>query len=200
MYSIYLFVDYRGQFYSSTRRRGSSIDTEKLKSYFKNDGFDLRVLPFTHIDFKNQDYKNAWILYQSSEDPGLFYRSYIEDLIGGLHLQGARLIPSFFLFKSHHNKVFMEILRDLSEINEIHEPKSYTYGTYEDYIQNKAKYENESYVAKTGSTSKSSGVYLLKDDSSKTAIPKKIWNGPRIFTSTKTCMEERIKEYPFHNG
>jgi hypothetical protein len=132
---ILLLLDYRDQFYFSTRHRGASVDVERLKKYFSDYGFNLVTKHFYEIDLRKEDYKNKWVLYQSSEDPGLYYKDYIEDILLGLKTQGAQLIPDFKYFRAHHNKVFMEILRDVLNIREIQNIRSRSFGTYEEYVQ-----------------------------------------------------------------
>jgi hypothetical protein len=163
MEQVFLLTDYRGQFYSSTKYKGASVDLERLKNYFTELGFELVTVPFSKVDFRTQNYKNKWVLYQSSEDPGLFYRSYIDDIITGLFLQGAKLIPSLAQFKAHHNKHFMEILRDLHESSLIKNICAKRYGTHEDYEKDIEEIQNEPFVLKSSNTSKSRGVFLLKN-------------------------------------
>ncbi len=172
MNKIFLFTDYRGQFYSSTRYRGAAVDLNRLKDYFKKFNFELIVRPFSKIDFRTQNYRGQWVLYQSSEDPGLFYRSYIDDLISGLFSQGAKLIPSLFQFKAHHNKHFMEIVRDLQNSPEIKNIKARRYGTLEDYLKDIEEIKKEDFVLKSSNTSKSRGVFLLKSLKKKTKLSK----------------------------
>ncbi|MFA6416138.1 MAG: NUDIX hydrolase [Candidatus Paceibacterota bacterium] len=172
MNKIVLFTDYRGQFYSSTKQRGAAVDLNRLKDYFEKLGFELVVRPFSEIDFRTQNYQEQWVLYQSSEDPGLFYRSYIDDLVLGLFFQGAKLIPSLFQFKAHHNKHFMEIARDLQDLPEIKNIQAKRYGTFEDYLKDMEAVKKEDFVLKTGSTSKSRGVFLLKNLREKIKIAK----------------------------
>ncbi len=173
MNKIFLFTDYRNKFYSSTKYRGAGVDIDRLKNYFSNSNFELVVMPFSEIDFQNQNYKDQWVLYQSSEDPGLFYRSYVDDIVSGLYLQGAKLIPSISQFKAHHNKHFMEILRDISTIPEIKNIHSERYGTYEDYLRELEKIKKKTFVLKSSNTSKSKGVFLLKNIKDKIVLPKK---------------------------
>lgn len=168
---IYLLTDYRGQFYSSTRYRGAAVDLDKLKKYFSGLGFGLVVKPFSSVDFRTQDYKNKWVLYQSSEDPGLYYRSYIDDIVFGLYMQGAKLIPNIFQYKAHHNKHFMEILRDLQNIPGIKNIKARRYGTYEDYLKDIENFKGVDFVLKSSNTSKSRGVYMLNKPRDKVRIP-----------------------------
>jgi hypothetical protein len=111
-----LLVDYRDQFYFSTRHRGASVDIEKLRDYFFDRGFSLVKKYFYEVDFRRDDYKDSWVLYQSSEDPNLSYKDYVEDVLLGLKAQGANLIPDFKYFRAHHNKVFMEMLREVNSL------------------------------------------------------------------------------------
>ena len=172
MDKIFLFTDYRGQFYSSTRQKGAAVDLVRLKGYFEKLDFGLIIRPFSEINFRAQNYQGQWVLYQSSEDPGLFYRSYIDDLVLGLFSQGAKLIPNIFQFKAHHNKHFMEIARDLQDLPEIKNIQAKRYGTLEDYLKDIEEVKKKDFILKTGSTSKSRGVFLLKNLREKIKIAK----------------------------
>ncbi len=177
---ILLHVDYRDQFYFSTRYRGASVDVEKLKNYLFDRDFNLIKKHFHEIDLRQNTYKDSWILYQSSEDPGLLYKDYIEDILLGLKTQGANLIPDFKYFRAHHNKVFMEILRDMSGMQEMQKIKSKMFGTYEENIESRYLENNDSFVVKPGSGTRSQGVNLLRSIADKKRIPYKI---TRSFTS-----------------
>jgi len=172
MTKIFLLTDYRGQFYSSTKQRGAAVDIERLQDYFIKSGFELVVVPFSEVNFRTQKYKDEWVLYQSSEDPSLFYRSYLEDIVTGLHMQGAKLIPNFYQFKAHHNKHFMEIMRDIQSLLEIKNIKAERYGTYEDYLKDIEKFKDKTYVLKVSNTSKSRSVFLLRNMGEKVRLPK----------------------------
>ncbi len=180
MEEIFLLIDYRGQFYSSTKHRGAAVDLEKLTDYFKGCGYKLKVIPFSEVDFRTQNYKNCWVLYQSSEDPGLYYQSYVEDIILGLTIQGAKIIPNFQQFRAHHNKHFMEILRDTHFLSDIKNIKSSRYGTYEDYLKDISKFKDGVFVLKSSETSKSRGVSLLTDIQGKLSLPKAVSNTPSL--------------------
>lgn len=172
MTKIFLLPDYRGQFYSSTKHRGAAVNLDKLRDYFIESGFELVVIPFSKINFRTQDYKDEWVLYQSSEDPGLFYRSYLEDIMTGLLMQGAKLIPNFYQFKAHHNKHFMEIMRDIQPLLEIKNIEAERYGTYEDYLKDVEKFKDKTYVLKVSNTSKSRSVFLLQSMKEKIRLPR----------------------------
>lgn len=171
---IILLLDYRDQFYFSTRYRGASVDVERLKKNFSNHDINLIPKHFYEIDLRVENYKGKWVLYQSSEDPGLSYKDYIEDVLIGLEMQGARLIPDFRYFRAHHNKVFMEILRDVLGIREIQNIKSKAFGTYEEFIRSYYVDSNDTFVIKPGSGTRSRGVGLLKTYSDKKVLPYKV--------------------------
>lgn len=172
MEKIFLFTDYRGQFYSSTKHRGSAVDLERLKNYFSKHNFELTILPFSKIDFRTQNYKDIWVLYQSSEDPGMFYRSYVDDIVLGLYIQGAKLIPNFPQYRAHHNKHFLEILRDLHNLPDIKNLEAKRYGTYEDYLKDINNLGKNILVLKSSNSSKSRGVFLLDNYIKKIKLPK----------------------------
>jgi len=134
MKRILLITDYQDRFsskFSATPYR-SGMDKEQLAAYFLDSGFKAEFLPYSMIDFRKQSFKDEIVLYTSSEDSGLVYKSFLEDIIYGLELQGARLIPPFKYLKAHENKVFMEILKDLMPIPEIKNIRSEYFGTLED--------------------------------------------------------------------
>ncbi len=129
---ILLLTDYRSSFYcSTTRRRG--IDLELLHAQFAAAGYHLNRHAYSELDFRQTSYAGQYVLYQSSEDAGLEYKSYLEDVLLILQMQGALLVPRFECFRAHHNKVFMELLRDALHLPELSTLHSYCFGTYEDF-------------------------------------------------------------------
>ncbi|MBP9760567.1 MAG: hypothetical protein KBD24_04385 [Candidatus Pacebacteria bacterium] len=129
---ILLLVDYRGKFYSSTKVVAGTMDIAKIKALFEKNGYIVTIKGFADVDFRSEKYRGVYVLYQSSEDPDLRYKDYIEDVLLGLELVGAILIPSFHKFRAHHNKVFMEILRDVSGYSLLQNITSKAFGTFED--------------------------------------------------------------------
>ena len=111
MKKIYLLTDYKGHFGSKHDAipYRSGTDKNLLQKYFSEYGFKTVFLGFSEVDFRKMDFKNKYVLYTSSEDVGCHYKSYIEDIVYGLHLQGAQLIPGYKWLQAHNNKVFMEI-------------------------------------------------------------------------------------------
>lgn len=133
---IVLLTDYRKAFWSTIRNKWGlcSLDLDVLQQAFGRHGFQLRIMPFSEVSFRTQDFCGQSVLYQSSEDRGAYYKAYLEDLLLGIQLQGGQLIPSFQYFRAHHNKVFMEILRDLSGDTSMLQPRAWTWGTLEDFM------------------------------------------------------------------
>lgn len=177
---ILLLTDYRSQFYFSTKYRGASVNISRLEKIFKESNFSLTVRKFSEINFREENYEGNFILYNSSEDPLLRYKGYIEDIILGLHYQGAVLIPSFYYFRAHQNKVFMEIIRDLLLKNNAGNILSKVYGTYEDYLTdlNNEKLEQR-FVIKPNFGTRSKGIKLLTSPKDKKNYPFKL---SRTFT------------------
>jgi len=116
---IFIIVDYRSQLYCPLKGTARTLDLEKIEALFKEAGFKTRIKQFSQIDFSKENYAGKVVIYQSSEDYDLRYKSYIEDVVLGLKLQGALLIPDFHHLRAHHNKVFMEILRTLTRDDDI---------------------------------------------------------------------------------
>lgn len=142
----------------------SGMDKELLKKHFNEAGFEVNLLQFSYIDIRNMNFEDEYVLYTSTEDVGYYYKSYIEDIILGLQLQGAKLIPEFKYLRANNNKVFMEILRDAFDDTEIRTLKSFKIGVLEDIY----KYENElrkwdKYVIKTAEGAMSTGVSLANN-------------------------------------
>ncbi|MGI6393705.1 MAG: hypothetical protein ACOX2F_03065 [bacterium] len=135
------------------------MDIEKIRKLFLEHGFNVSVKNFCDINFRNDDFSGTYILYTSQEDPGLKYKGFVEDILLGLREKGATLIPDFKYFRAHHNKVFMEILRDASKLENIKNIKSYYFGT-KDEFEYKKKEISLPAVIKNAEGATSSGVYL----------------------------------------
>jgi glutathione synthase/RimK-type ligase-like ATP-grasp enzyme len=110
------------------------MDLNKITEEFGKLGFTVEILSYSEINFRERSFKNQIIFYTSSEDVNLYYKSYVEDIIYALDLQGAVLLPPYKLLKAHHNKVFMEFLRDLSNLESIKGIKTNHFGTLEDFL------------------------------------------------------------------
>lgn len=147
---LLLLVDYRDTFYSSIKNAKTlcTLDVPKLKGYFEQAGYQVKVVSFTRVDF-GKDYNGWQVLYTSSEDYGLRYKSYIEDVLLHLCQQGAILLPDFVYFRAHHNKSFMEMLRYRLFPEETRKLQTRFYGTYEELEADIERMEERKYVVKT---------------------------------------------------
>jgi hypothetical protein len=135
MDDIYLLVDYKGHFgtkHGAAPYR-SGLAKEKLSSHFARRGYRAVFVNFCDVDFRDQRFKRRFVLYSSSEDRGLHYRSFIEDVVLGLEIGGALVIPTFKFLRAHHNKVFMEILLSQIHASGMASLPSHCYGTLEDF-------------------------------------------------------------------
>jgi glutathione synthase/RimK-type ligase-like ATP-grasp enzyme len=131
-------------------------------------------MSFSQVDFRNlKNFQNKIILYSSSEDYNLLYKNYIEDIVYGLELEKLKVVPSYKYLKSHHNKVFMEILRDIFSYNSIKNIESKHFGTYEE-ITETIKSLNYPLILKSSFGSTSKGVTLIKNKSDAINKIKKI--------------------------
>lgn len=160
-----ILVNYKGYFLSKINSipYGSGMNKEKLEKEFKRYGIKTIFLQITDVDFREMNFKDKLFLYPSSEDKGYFYKSYIEDIILGLYLQGAILIPEYKHLRANNNKVFMEILRDIYNVPEILKLRTVHIGTYEDILRKKELLKDwPGYVIKKSTGSSSKEVYLAK--------------------------------------
>ncbi len=171
---LLILVDYRNQFWLSARHKEASLDINTLKRFFEELGVSTDIKRFSDINFREDDYTGTFVIYQSSEDRGLHYKSFIEDILLGLKLKGATLIPRFELFRAHENKVFMEILRDISDCEDIKNIRSHYYGTYEGYLSDFGSYKHGTYVIKMAAGAQSRNVRLLTTNNEKHRIPKRM--------------------------
>jgi glutathione synthase/RimK-type ligase-like ATP-grasp enzyme len=181
MTDIYILSDYKGYFGSKQKSDWyqSGMNLDKLEMLFKGHGFRTIIRCFSDIDFRKEDYKNKLVLYTSSEDPGYYYKDYIEDVIYALKYQGAILIPDYKYLRANNNKVFMELLRDLLPIPSIRLIRSMHYGTVEKLTEDKDKF-GYPLVIKSAKGAMSSGVYLANNEKELLKYAKKVAKTPNI--------------------
>jgi len=197
--NIILLADYRGHFYSSVVYKEASMDVPRLQDYFQERGFSITLKRFPEIDFRTENYRSQYILYQSSEDRDLFYKSYIEDILLGLQLQRAILIPAFELFRAHHNKVFMEILRDTCPYSPIQSVVSKGYGTFEDFKADFLRYSG-SVVIKPSAGAASHGVKLLQNDADKEKLGRRISRSFHLMDALKDLVKPYFRYKYIHKS
>ncbi len=160
MKKIIALIDHKGRFetkiYDDPYRSG--VNKDLIRKYFLNFGYEIQFITFPEIDFRNELLKGQIFLYCSSEDKDGFYKSYIEDIVLGLKLAGATVIPDYIYLKAHNNKLFMEVLRDINGQNKLKNIKSYYFGTIEDLKLNKDLFTHGEFVIKPAMGAMSKGV------------------------------------------
>ena len=92
-------------------------------------------------------------------DVSEFKKDFIEDIVFGLHLKGAKVLPDYRFLRANNNKVFMEILRDLADNSVIKNIESRKFGTVSEL--NSRATEGE-FVIKPAAGAMSQGVLLSK--------------------------------------
>ena len=137
----------------------TSMDVKRIENYFKPRDFSVRVCKFSELDLRD-DYRGVYVLYQSSETPGGFYKRYIESLIYFLEKKGAITLPGYEYLRAHHDKVSMEIMRSGFSENALKTLESKPYGSWIDALNYDSFFP---VVVKAASSSASAGVFLARN-------------------------------------
>jgi glutathione synthase/RimK-type ligase-like ATP-grasp enzyme len=161
MKRIILLTDEESNFLVSKAdfRNFTSMDIEKIKTYFLAKNYNVDVYKFSELDLR-QDYNGVYILYQTSEAPGSFYKRYIEDVVYFLERQGAVMLPKYEQLKAHHNKLYMEFLRSHFNDKSLRTIKSKCYGSWVDALSYDSDFP---VVIKQISSSGGAGVFLARN-------------------------------------
>lgn len=163
-------------FFASSRKStdgSTNCDVTKISNYFEQAGHHVEIHRYGNLDF-SLNYNGWFVLFASREDPGLFYKDYIEDCILRLQYAGAILLPSFDFFRSHHNKCYMELLRT-SFSDELNTIKTQVFSGYDEFLTD-ARVEAIKFpaVVKTSAGAGGSGVVLAKNRDELLSAVKKI--------------------------
>jgi glutathione synthase/RimK-type ligase-like ATP-grasp enzyme len=132
------------------------MDINKIKNYFIARDYSVIVQKFSSLDL-TADYNGVYIIYQTSETPGSFYKRYIEDLVYFLEQKGAVVMPNYELLKAHHNKILMEMMRSGFTDRALRSCESRCYGSWVDAMKYDLTFPA---VVKQSSSSGSAGVFL----------------------------------------
>lgn len=135
------------------------MNVERICDIFKQYSYSLEIIKYSDLDL-NRSYQDYFVLYQTAEDIGVFYKDYIEDIAYYLELQGAILLPRYTYLLAHHNKNFMELLRSRFKDSRYKTIKSKLYGVASDAI---AEIERFPVVLKSAEGSGSQFVFLAKN-------------------------------------
>jgi len=159
---LYILTDGEGDFLISMEDliHFTSMDVPRLKSLFEQNGFMVHIRKFAELDL-SLNFNGKYILYQTSEKRGPFYKHYIEDMIYFLERQGAILLPCFEHLKAHHNKCYMELMRNEFKNPELKSLRSQCFGSAEEAVAGMpAQFP---VVLKQIAGSGSEGVYLARN-------------------------------------
>jgi glutathione synthase/RimK-type ligase-like ATP-grasp enzyme len=198
MEEIILLFDYKKSFGSKFNSNPpySGIDIALFSTEMEKLGYKIAPTYFFNMVAQNvEQYKGKKVLYQSSEPNDLYqeYKSYIDDILYFLELCGAQLIPKYKYFKSHSNKVFMEMLRGF--INDHNSPQTIAYGSLEDFMLHQIKNEFPLIVKKShGAQSK--GVFKVDNKRELESIVNKITKS--TFT-IKELLKEKLRSKKYKN-
>lgn len=163
MDKIIILTDYKKKFgskhFDSPYRSG--MDKKKLTHYFKDSGYLIEFKYFNEIHLEDPAYKNSAVLYTSSEDIEYRYKSYIEDIIFALELNGAKTVPEYKHLRANNNKVFMELMREITGITP--HLKSKVFGSIKDL---KMRISDITFpcVFKAAEGASGTGVALVKNE------------------------------------
>lgn len=196
MREINIILDYKNRFeskYSAVPYR-SGFDKVLLKRYFSDNGFNVNYISYPEIDFRSKSYKGNIFLYCSSEDRDGNYKSYVEDIILGLELSGAILIPGYNYLKAQDNKIFMEILRDLKENEPIKAIRTRHFGTLEELEAQKGYFTKGDFVIKPSMGAASEGVSRASGFSEIIKSSKKVSRSKYILDEVRDSIRKIIHE------
>lgn len=174
---IICLTDYKNNFGSKWNANPyrSGLDKKYLSELFQHHQYEVEFIPMAEIDFKNRHWENSILLYTSSEEYGLHYKSFIEDVIFGLQDAGAVLFPDPAFLRANNNKVFMEALRETRLPDNLKTIHSKIFGTYDELIN---ALENSSIlfpcVVKKAAGAMSRGVFLAKNEKELKHVVQKI--------------------------
>jgi len=182
---IYILIDYNTYFGSKDKALPyrSGMDKAILSELFLKKGYKTEFVPFFKACEKEKEFwENKLILYTSSQDTGVLYKGYIEDVVYALELSGAKLIPHYKFLKAHHNKVFMELIKKQLLTPFIKTCHTYYFGTLEESLQeeNEIKYP---VVFKQASGAMSKGVGIIRNADEFEKILRHVSRTPKSYIS-----------------
>jgi Glutathione synthase/Ribosomal protein S6 modification enzyme (glutaminyl transferase) len=185
---IIALTDYNGQF--GTKRGAvpyrSGFNKAQLAAEFKSNGYNLEYLPIANVFSRGGSIvEDAPVIYTSSEDHGLLYKSYIEDVVLGLEICGVKVFPGYRFLRAHENKVFMEILRTSYKNSILNAPITDIYGVHEDLLSKQDEYSEYPTVLKRAHGSMSRGVDIARNRNELLRKAMRISSSPSFFADLK---------------
>lgn len=169
-----------------------SINQQRLKMLLENKGYSVKTLPLHNLDLEELR-PGMFVFYPSSEDKGLFYKEYIGDILMDLSLRGLILLPEYKYFRAHHNKVFMELLRNElkhDELKTIRAESIYDIRDLKESLQQIECRIGYPMVLKTSSGSGAAGVDLANNRNELISKAKKM--GAVSYTRDTDCILKNV--------
>lgn len=189
MKEIILLTDYKGFFGSKQKSdiyRGG-MDIPKLINLFQLQGYSVKALNFCHLNLQEVLQTQPIIIYTSAEDKNGIYKSFIEDIIYSLEEHNVMVLPRYSYLKAHNNKVFMELLRGMSDYGLIKTIHSHLFGSLEELELNLSLI-NYPVVIKSSSGAMSRGVAKAKNAKELIKIARKISTSQNLFHDIKELL------------
>lgn len=189
---VAILVDYRGAFWSSTKNVSTltSMNVSALQAELAALGHPSRVIEFAAVDL-HEDWSGIPIIFTSSEDADLLYKSYVEDVVLGLSLAGARLIPRYEFLRAHHNKSFMEHLRAVRLPEDSLGRGTRTYGCFEELRE--ARHPSAPAVVKPSAGAGSRGVEIVENRKQLEEYAKEVSRSDDFVTAFKSAVKTRLR-------
>lgn len=169
-------VDYQGRLLSkwAARPYRSGLDRTAFAAEMRRNGADVDYV--SYVDICDPSCANAYdfIVLTSSEDSGLHYKSYIEDVALHLDRLGLTTFPRFELLRAHHNKVFMELTRSRLLPDSARKVGSVVFGTAEDALNHRDGLGTGTWVLKASAGASSLGVHKIEGDVDLNRLVRKV--------------------------
>lgn len=186
---LYLLTDYKNHFELKWRDKPycSGYNHQLLRKHFHDYGFEIELIQYSDIDFASMsEWKNRIVLYTSSEEIDYNYKDFIEDIIYGLEIVGAHVIPSYRYLRANNNKVFMESLRGILYADHISGISGRGFGTLEELERALDRNEIEfPCVIKAAKGAQSKGVALAKTSGQLIQEAKRLARTPHVLRELK---------------
>ena len=179
MKKVFFVTDYKGQFgsrYHSTPYRGG-MDRDLLSRHMAERGYEAVFIKPLKEETARYDLTAQVVVFGSHQDQGLHYKRYLEDLAVALDAAGLTVCPSPLLIRAHENKVFFEMMRQTSGIQEIRKPRSWWYGSLDEFMAAAAGLPYPVLI-KRPEGSMSRGVSLARSENEAKKITRRVMKTP----------------------
>jgi len=182
---LFFLTDYKNQFGSKwgSIPYNSGFDLSKLTKEFTDLNFDIEFVNLHKIQ-NPVEYSGQYVLYISSEDLGYKYKSYIEDVVYILELNGAIILPAYRFLRANNNKVFMSLLEKNYILKIGHILNSSAFGSLED-LKNSPNKIQYPVVIKKAEGAMSKGVRLAKNYTELIRFVKELSSSKNFFLDFK---------------